>query len=98
MKISNDHAGFENSFTLFRARRRGLRGRHAPRVGTRMAGLMELSMMLVVTILVARWVSLHLAVPSQPYVRLEIGGVALGLVLLAEFGFTRATRSDNTVF
>ena len=47
-------------------------------------------MMLVVTILVARWVSLHLAVPSQPYVRLEIGGVALGLVLLA------ATRSDNT--
>jgi len=42
-------------------------------------------MMLVVTILAARWVSLHLAVPSQPYVRLEIGGVALGLVLLAEF-------------
>jgi hypothetical protein len=56
-----------------------------PRFGTRMAELMELPIMLVVTIVVARWVVLRLAVPSTLSSRLGMGCLALGLLLLAEF-------------
>lgn len=58
-----------------------------PRVGTRTAELMEAPIMLVVTILVARWIVLRLAVPSTPSARLAMGGIALILLLVAEFGF-----------
>jgi hypothetical protein len=57
-----------------------------PRVGTRMAELMEMPIMLVVTIVTARWVVLHFAIPSVPSLRLGMGGIALGLLLVAEFG------------
>jgi hypothetical protein len=56
------------------------------RVGTRMAELMETPIMLVVTIVAARWIVLHLAVPSAPSARLEMGSIALCLLLVAEFG------------
>ena len=56
------------------------------RVGTRMAELMETPFMLVVTILAARWTVLRFAVPSTPPARFGMGFVALGLLLLAEFG------------
>ncbi len=56
-----------------------------PRFGTRMAELMETPIMLVVTIVVARWI-VHL-LPSVPSSRLGMGFVALGLMLVAEFGF-----------
>ena len=56
-----------------------------PRVGTRTAELMETPIMLVVTIVAARWTVLRLSVPSVPSARLGMGGVALGLVLVAEF-------------
>ncbi len=56
-----------------------------PRVGTRTAELMETPIMLVVTIVAARWTVLRLAVPSAPSARLGMGGVALGLLLVAEF-------------
>jgi hypothetical protein len=57
-----------------------------PRVGARMAELMEQPFMLVVTIVAARWTVLYLAVPSLPFARLEMGGIALVLLLSAEFG------------
>src|SRR5579863_2911548 len=58
-----------------------------PRVGAQMAELMELPIMLVVTIVVSRWVVLRLVVPFIPFARLGMGGIALGLLLVAEFGF-----------
>jgi hypothetical protein len=60
-----------------------------PRVGTRMAELMEMPIMLVVTIVVSRWVVLRLLVP---FARLGMGGIALGLPLAAEFGFVLWVR------
>ena len=58
-----------------------------PRVGSRRAELMETPIMLVVTILVARWIVLRFAVPAVASARLGMGGIALFLLLLAEFGF-----------
>jgi hypothetical protein len=46
-----------------------------PRVGTRTAELMEAPIMLVITILVARWVVRHLAVPAAS-ARLGMGCIA----------------------
>lgn len=58
-----------------------------PRVGSRRAELMETPIMLVVTILVARWIVLRFAVPAVASARLGMGGIALFLLLLAEFAF-----------
>ncbi len=63
-----------------------------PRVGTRMAELMEMPIMLVVTVVVSRWVVLRLLVPFIPFARLGMGGIALGLLLVAEFGFMLRVR------
>ena len=52
-----------------------------------MAELMETPIMLVVTIVVARWIVHRLVLPSVPSSRLGMGFVALGLMLVAEFGF-----------
>jgi hypothetical protein len=57
-----------------------------PRLGTRMAELMETPFMLAVTILAARWIVRRLAMPSVASRRLGMGLVALGLMLVAEFG------------
>jgi len=57
----------------------------APRYGTRMAELMETPIMLVVTIVAARWIVRRLALPSTPSIRLGMGFLALGLLLVAEF-------------
>jgi hypothetical protein len=56
-----------------------------PRVGARMAELMETPIMLVITIFAARWTVRRLVVPSTPPARLGMGFVALGLLLVAEF-------------
>ena len=56
-----------------------------PRVGTRTAELMETPVMLVVTVLAARWIVLRLAVPHFLSARLGMGAIALGLLLTAEF-------------
>jgi hypothetical protein len=63
-----------------------------PRVGTRTAELMETPIMLVVTILVARWIVLRLAVPPTPSARLGMGCIALLLLLVAEFGLMLRLR------
>jgi hypothetical protein len=58
-----------------------------PRIGTRMSELMETPIMLVISIVAARWTVLRFAVPSVPSARLVVGGIALVLMLVAEFGF-----------
>lgn len=58
-----------------------------PRVGARQAELMETPIMLVVTIVASRWTVLRLAVPHTSSARLGMGGIALILLLVAEFGF-----------
>jgi hypothetical protein len=55
-----------------------------PRFGTRAAELMEAPVMLVVTIIAARWVARRLSLRFTPAVRLGVGLVALGLLLSAE--------------
>jgi hypothetical protein len=55
-----------------------------PKLGTRMAELMETPIMLVVTILAARWVARRLALLPTPSKRLAVGLVALGLLVVAE--------------
>jgi hypothetical protein len=57
-----------------------------PRVGTRIAELMEAPIMLVITFAAARWIALRLASPARSSARLGIGAIALGLLLFAEFG------------
>ena len=58
-----------------------------PRFGTRMAELMEMPIMLAVTIVAARWTVLRLSAPMMWSDRLEMGCMALVLMLIAEFGF-----------
>ena len=53
-----------------------------PRFGTRIAELMEMPIMLIVTIVAARWIALHLAVPFAPLARLGMGAIALVLLLV----------------
>src|SRR5262252_562718 len=56
-----------------------------PRLGTRTAELIEAPIMLVVTIVAARWVVRRLAVPYTLSTRLGMGCLALVLLLIAEF-------------
>ena len=56
-----------------------------PRFGTRMAELMEMPIMLVITFVAARWIVRRLALPSTASIRLGMGSIALGLMLVAEF-------------
>ena len=59
----------------------------SPRLGTRVAELLEAPIMFVITIVAARWIVRRLAVPSTASSRLSMGGIALGLMLIAEFAF-----------
>jgi hypothetical protein len=55
-----------------------------PRLGTRMAELMEMPVMLAVIIVAARAIVRRLADPATASRRLVVGGVALALLLSAE--------------
>lgn len=55
-----------------------------PRLGTRVAELMEAPLMLSVTLLAAHWVFRGRRLPT-PAARLAAGFIALGLLLAAEF-------------
>ena len=63
-----------------------------PRVGPRLAELVEAPFMLVATFFAARWVILHLGITYQIPERLGMGILALLLLLLAEFGLVRWLR------
>jgi hypothetical protein len=57
-----------------------------PRLGTRMAELIETPIMLAAAILAARWTVLRSAIPSTPSARLMMGGIALAFLIVAECG------------
>lgn len=57
-----------------------------PRVGTKTAELLEAPIMLAVTILAARWVVRRLSPRVGAAARLGVGFIALGCLLVAEFG------------
>jgi hypothetical protein len=56
-----------------------------PRLGTRVAELLEAPIMLAVIVVTARWVTRKLAVPPAPAGRIGMGVLALVLLLIAEF-------------
>jgi hypothetical protein len=63
-----------------------------PRVGERAAELIELPFMLVVIVAAARWVVRRFRVAPATLDRLTVGGIALALILAAEFGFVLQLR------
>ena len=63
-----------------------------PRLGARTAELIEAPLMLAVTFLAARWTVRRLAVPPARTPRLAMGGLALGLLLSAEFTVVLGVR------
>jgi hypothetical protein len=67
----------------------------APSFGTRIAELMEAPIMLVVTILAARWLARRHSLPPTSAARLGVGFVALGLLLAAEFGVVLGLRGPH---
>jgi len=64
----------------------------APRLGVRMAELLEAPIMLAITIVAARWIVRRFAVPPTPSSRLGMGGIALSLLLIAEFTIVLRVR------
>jgi len=63
-----------------------------PRLGTRTAELVEMPIMLLISLLAARWTVLHFGVPHVVFARLGMGCIALALMLLAEFGLMLRIR------
>ena len=63
-----------------------------PGFGTRRTELLEMPIMLLVTIVVARCVVKRLAVPSTLSSRIGMGCIALGLLLIAEFKLVLGLR------
>ena len=63
-----------------------------PRVGERIAELIEMPIMLAVVILAARWIVRRPSAPGTQVARLGAGLVALALMLAAEFGVVLGLR------
>jgi hypothetical protein len=55
-----------------------------PHVGDRAAELFEMPLMLLATVLAARWITRRFPEPHNHTARLAIGGIALGLMLASE--------------
>ncbi|MBH0194693.1 MAG: hypothetical protein HP494_03640 [Nitrospira sp.] len=55
-----------------------------PYVGHRAAELLEMPLMLLATVLAARWITRRFPEPRTGTARLAIGGIALGLMLAGE--------------
>ena len=67
-----------------------------PRLGERMAELIEMPVMFVVILLAARFITKRFALPPRASVRLAAGFLALGLSVLAEF-LLAAVLQDRSV-
>lgn len=63
-----------------------------PRLGARMAELMEMPIMLAVIIVAARWTVRRLGVSARATRRLGMGSAALALLLAAEFALAFGLR------
>ena len=68
-----------------------------PRVGPRIAKLSESPLMLLATVLAARWVNRHLSDGTRPIARLGIGLTALALLLAAEIALGVALRGASVI-
>jgi hypothetical protein len=66
-----------------------------PTFGARIAELMEAPVMLAVTFVGARWVVRRRNLPALGSVRLGMGGIALGLLLAAEFILALGVRGQS---
>ncbi len=66
-----------------------------PRIGARTAELAEMPIMLLVSLVAARWTVLRLGVPPVAVARLGMGCVALALMLIAEFGLVLWIRGQT---
>jgi hypothetical protein len=64
----------------------------APHVGTRLAELIEMPVMLGVIFVAARWTVQRITVLAQPALRLGMGFLALGLLLVAELSLVLGLR------
>lgn len=69
-----------------------------PHVGHQAAELLEMPLMLLATVLAARWITRRFPEPRTNAARLAIGGIALGLMLAGELavgiGLRGMTASD----
>jgi hypothetical protein len=68
-----------------------------PRVGARIAELSESPLMLLATVLAARWVNRHFGDGDRPTSRLGIGLIALALLLAAEIALGVALRGVSVL-
>lgn len=66
-----------------------------PRLGVRVAELVETPFMLVAIVLAARYVTRRFALPSTYGIRLSVGVLALALLLAAELLLTVALQSQT---
>lgn len=66
-----------------------------PRLGVRVAELIEMPLMLVAIVLAARYVARRLALPSTYGVRLSVGFLALALLVAAELLLTVALQRQS---
>jgi hypothetical protein len=66
-----------------------------PRVGTRMAELVESPLMLLASVLAARWVHQHFPSGDPPIARLGIGLTALAFLLATEIALGTAIRGGS---
>jgi hypothetical protein len=63
-----------------------------PQIGTRLAELVEMPVMLGIILVAARWTLRRFGVSPKPVQRLAIGCLALGLLLAAEFTLVLGLR------
>jgi hypothetical protein len=66
-----------------------------PRLGERIAELIETPFMFVVVLLSARFIARHFALPVAASARLTVGFLALGLLLAAEFLLAAAIQDRS---
>lgn len=63
-----------------------------PRLGERVAELLEMPFMLIVIVVSARFITNRFSIPSTTWVRLTVGLLALVLLITTETGLTVALR------
>lgn len=66
-----------------------------PRLGVRLAELIEMPLMLVVIVLAARYVVRRFSLPLRASVRLFVGGLALALLVAAELVLVAAFSGQS---
>lgn len=66
-----------------------------PRLGERLAELIEMPFMLLVIVCAARFITQKFALPARMHLRLGVGVLALGLLLGAEFLFAAVLQDRS---